>query len=397
MPAEPRKMSLEDPPSPPQEPAPQAALPEAPPVSPPPPPAHRGKPAARAIRLLAHPIARVVLYVGAFIAVQVLVSSLLRGLAFLVDDRFFREKGLASAPELLLVWVALQAPLALGLTYLFVRFLDHRALASVGLRWPAGGRRAAGRQLAITPLATLALVGTWVGLVLLLPDRLAALRFGGVSEDFWRGRAWWPLPPGMLLVLLLLLFLIQGGVEELVMRGYLYHALRERWRPWVAALGSSTLFALFHLFNPDSSALALVNILLAGMVLAALVERTGSLWSATLAHGVWNFALSCLLSLPVSGFRIFHLLNVSATGDQRLTGGGFGPEGSLLLTVMGVPLAIALWLGAGRSWTPRRVEDTPPSAPEDTPPGAPLGEPMVHSLQETSTQEISTLSGGTSS
>jgi membrane protease YdiL (CAAX protease family) len=393
MPGEPRKMSLEDPPSPPQEPAPQAALPETPPVSL---SAPRGKLAGRAIRLFTHPIARAVLYVGAFIAVQVLVSSLLRGLAFLGNGRIFRENGLASAPELLLVWVALQAPLALGLTYLFVRFFDRHALGSVGLRWPAGGRRAAGRQLAVTPLATLALIGTWVGLVLILPDRLAALRFGGVSEDFWRGRAWWPLPPGMLLLLLLLLFLIQGGVEELVTRGYLYHVLRERWRPWVAALASSILFALFHLFNPDSSALALVNILLAGMVLAGLVERTGSLWSATLAHGVWNFALSCLLSLPVSGFRIFHLLNVSATGDKRLTGGGFGPEGSLLLTLVGVPLALALWRSAGRSRPPRSVEDTPPSAPEDTPPGAPLEEPMVHTLQEMSKQPDSALSGGIS-
>ena len=39
------------------------------------------------------------------------------------------------------------------------------------------------------------------------------------------------------------------------------------------------------------------------IILAALVERSGSLWGATVAHGVWNFVLSCLVSLPVSGAK----------------------------------------------------------------------------------------------
>ena len=127
------------------------------------------------------------------------------------------------------------------------------------------------------------------------------------------------------------------------MRGYVYHALRERWRPFVAALASSVLFALLHATNPDISAAALVNVVLAGLVLAALVERSGSLWGATVAHGVWNFAVSCLASLPVSGFSLFHLLNVTVKGDERVTGGGFGPEGSLALTALGLPLAAFLW------------------------------------------------------
>ncbi len=63
--------------------------------------------------------------------------------------------------------------------------------------------------------------------------------------------------------------------------------------------------------------LALANIALAGLVLAALAERTGSLWSPTIAHGVWNFAVACLLSLPVSGVSLFHLLRVATSGDRR--------------------------------------------------------------------------------
>jgi membrane protease YdiL (CAAX protease family) len=134
------------------------------------------------------------------------------------------------------------------------------------------------------------------------------------------------------------------------------------------------LFALLHATNPDVSAAALVNIVLAGLVLAALVERSGSLWGATIAHGVWNFSLSCLASLPVSGFPVFHLLNVSVTGNPLLTGDGFGPEGSLALTALGLLLVAFLWGRMPR--TPLRpAEDGQPSglsAQEDGPPVSPL-------------------------
>jgi len=154
-----------------------------------------------------------------------------------------------------------------------------------------------------------------------------------------------------------------------VMRGYIYRTLRERWPPWVSALVSSILFSLLHAANPNVSRVALLNIVLAGMVLAALVERTGSLWSATIAHGVWNFALACLLSVPVSGVSVFHLLSVKITGDPTVTGGGFGPEGSAVLTVLGVLLTLWLWRGMwrrspDRPWAAAIIPEAP-SAPED--------------------------------
>src|SRR6185436_4339378 len=126
-------------------------------------------------------------------------------------------------------------------------------------------------------------------------------------------------------------------------RGYMLRALEERWHCRVAALVTSAGFALMHANNPNVSAAALINTFLAGLVLALLVERSGSLWSATLAHGVWNFAVASLASLPVSGLRVFHLLETSVSGPEPVTGGGFGPEGSLLLTVLAVPLLAVLW------------------------------------------------------
>ena len=71
----------------------------------------------------------------------------------------------------------------------------------------------------------------WLALILALPATVAAVRFGGISADFSHPPAWWHFPPALLLLALLPGFVLQGGLEEWIVRGYIYHTLRERWRP----------------------------------------------------------------------------------------------------------------------------------------------------------------------
>lgn len=322
-----------------------------------------------------HPLARSVLYMVAYAAVQIAVVLLFSLLDWVLGGALSAEGGLAGSNEAFLLATVLTAPPMLFVTWLFVRYLDRRGLASIGLRWPEGGRPKAALQVLTMVLAVSALLGVWLALVAVL----AEVRLGSLSQPFREPSPAWPLPQILLLALLLLGFLIQGGLEELVVRGYIYRALKERWRPWLAALSSSLLFSLLHATNPSVSWIALVNIVLAGLVLAAMVERSGSLWSATLAHGFWNWGVACVLSLPVSGIRIFRLFDLSIAGDDRITGGGFGPEGSLILTALGLLLALALWAPLWRRsptgpFPPWKAappaEDAPPSqlsAPEDDP------------------------------
>jgi membrane protease YdiL (CAAX protease family) len=328
----------------------------------------------RRLLYLAVPLLRTLLYLVVFVLFQGVVTVFLTALPHLAGGPFFQPGGFGASEEFALVAFALAIPPVILMTWLFVRFIDRRTLASLGARWPEGGRSAALRQLAAASLGAVAVLGVWTAVILALPDALAAIRVGGISPEYAHGPAWWPLPPALLLLLLLLGFVLQGGLEEWVMRGYIYRTMRERWPPWLAALVSSALFSLLHVWNPNVSLAALLNIVLAGMVLAALVERTGSLWSATLAHGVWNFAVACLLSVPLSGVPLFHLLRVSIPGDPRVTGGGFGPEGSVVLTAIGLLLTAFLWRGmwsrpADRPWTavPTPAPSAPPSAPEDAP------------------------------
>lgn len=297
-----------------------------------------------------HPLVRSFLYLVAFFALQLTVSLLLFPLRGSASLGSVPLGGLARSSEFLLFAFPALLPPLLAVTLLFLRLLDRRPLSSIGLRLPRGGRSAALRQAVAALLGATALLGLWTLLLLALPDQLAKLSVLGLDSGYLHPPLWWPGSPLLLLLLLQVCFLLQGWVEEWVLRGYIYSSLRERWGGWPVAVLTSLLFAALHADNPAASLVSFLNIFLAGMILAGLVERSGSLWSAALAHGAWNFAVACLLSLPVSGYSLFHLLAVQIAGSAVYTGGGFGPEGSLLLTPLLALLAAALWRESG----PRR-------------------------------------------
>ncbi len=73
------------------------------------------------------------------------------------------------------------------------------------------------------------------------------------------------------------------AVEEMLFRGLLFGALRPAFGPGWAALVSAVLFAGAHQSLSSFLSLALV-----GLVFAWLYERTGSLITSTVAHGVFN-------------------------------------------------------------------------------------------------------------
>jgi len=280
-----------------------------------------------------HPILRVVLFLAVFFLLQL-------GAAFVLGAGIVlaRNSSLSTGAAALAVFALTALPLVAA-TAVFLRLLDRRRLPSIGARWPVGGATAAIRQAALAPAAAVGLLAAWLGLVAAWPG--AAVRWAGWNGEI-TGAA------GALRIAGLLAgFLVQGGVEEWLVRGYIYHALRERWRMEIAALASSLLFAALHAANPEISWPALANTFLAGVIFAFVVERTGSLWSAGLAHSAWNFAVSAL-DLQVSGVRFPHLFALTVTGPAPVSGGGFGPEGSLLLTALALPIAWAAWRAASR-------------------------------------------------
>jgi len=159
--------------------------------------------------------------------------------------------------------VAWQIVLAAGLVLAVVRW---RGWRDIGFRRPAPG--------------TLRLL--W------LPGLVLSMLFGAAF-------ALGPPPAGAALMVAANSMLV-GLSEETMFRGVLYRALRGRLAIWPAILATSAAFGAVHVMNGaitgDFGAAAAQACMAAatGLLLMAILLRTGSLWTVIVFHGLWDCA-----------------------------------------------------------------------------------------------------------
>lgn len=132
-------------------------------------------------------------------------------------------------------------------------------------------------------------------------------------------------------------------LEEMVFRGVGQVVLAKAFGRVPAILILSVFFALAHVFNPNTTALGLTNIALAGVFLGIAFYAPGGIWTAWGAHLGWNATLAAL-DAPVSGlpFQI-PWIDYLPGGPDWLTGGTFGPEGGLLASFAIAAMTASIW------------------------------------------------------
>ena len=146
-------------------------------------------------------------------------------------------------------------------------------------------------------------------------------------------------------VLVLIGWVVQGGAEEALIRGWALPVIGARYKPWIGLLVSSLIFAGLHGLNPGLSVFALINLALFGVFAGLYAMREGSLWGISALHSVWNWVQGNFFGFEVSGTNAGGgtLFNLMETGEDWLTGGTFGPEGGAAVTIV-LLIAIAVTL-----------------------------------------------------
>lgn len=151
--------------------------------------------------------------------------------------------------------------------------------------------------------------------------------------------------------------------EELMFRGIVFRIVEGRFGTWWALGLTGALFGLSHLFNAHASLWGAIAIAIeAGGMLAAAYAATRSLWLPIGLHFGWNYAEGAIFGTQVSGTDTPEgLLHGSMSGPALLTGGEFGPEGSLYAVLAGTVVTI-VFLGIARRrghLVPRRRRAVP--------------------------------------
>lgn len=213
--------------------------------------------------------------------------------------------------------------------WLALRLLDGRAIGALGFHGAAG------------PALRESGTGTAGGALLLAAAVALMALSGGIRwvADTGTVAEW-----AATLLTSLAFFAMAAAAEEAIFRGYPFQVLVKAAGVWPALGAGAALFAWGHVANDNASPLGLANILLAGVMLGVAYLRTRSLWFATGVHVGWNWAMSFGLDLPVSGYLFdTPLYDGVASGPAWWTGGTFGPEAGLPVTLAMAGATVWLW------------------------------------------------------
>jgi uncharacterized protein len=162
--------------------------------------------------------------------------------------------------------------------------------------------------------------------------------------------------------IVLLGWLVQGAAEEVLTRGWMLPVLAARYHRWVGIIISSLFFAVLHGLNPNLSIIALVNLTLFGFFAAFYAMREGSLWGICALHSSWNWIQGNIFGFEVSGGSMGggSLFKLMETGPDWITGGPFGPEGGLAVTIVLVISIIVIF-----AWPFKADEENIPTIQQD--------------------------------
>lgn len=204
-----------------------------------------------------------------------------------------------------------------------IPFLLHRWFTR-NEKWPLG--------LNGSKICSRFVIGSLLGISLMFFCVTLVYIFGGIKLNGFKS----DIAFGTLFILITSSFFVSVG-EETLFRGSVQGLLRQGYGRWAGILGSAGVFFLIHGTNPAmfESVLPPLNLLLSGIILGLLREKTGSLWMSIGFHWTWN-TVQELLGFATSGFAAKDsLVNFSLVpGKEILSGGNFGIEGSILSIIL---------------------------------------------------------------
>jgi membrane protease YdiL (CAAX protease family) len=207
---------------------------------------------------------------------------------------------------------------------------EKRPLWTIGLEWRGAGQKY--------------LRGLLVGLLMFIAAIGISAAFGYITFEEGNSQ-----PQGLAalggVLLVFLGWTVQGPAEEAITRGWLLPVIGARYKPMWGIIISAVIFTILHSLNPNLNPIAILNLFLFGIFTAFYALYEGGLWGVFSIHAVWNWAQGNLFGFEVSGGTapggaLFDLMEV---GPDVITGGPFGPEGGLAVTVVLVVSCVIVW------------------------------------------------------
>ena len=229
-------------------------------------------------------------------------------------------------------------------TITLIKYYGFIIMAGVGLLYWKLIEKKPLRKIGITKELGSYFIGVIMSIVLLFLSCAAIIAVGGFE---YRG-----ICKNVDILAVILLtggFVVQGATEEILCRGLVLHALKEKVPVGVAIAVSAILFALPHLSSLFAGeiaygAIGILNLLLISVIFSILTLFFGNIWAACGLHSFWNAILYCVLGLNLSGNddKVTAFFSIRSTGNTILNGGEYGVEASMITAAVLLVAAVGL-------------------------------------------------------
>lgn len=264
-----------------------------------------------AIQLI--PTAVITFIIGIILAIIAFATSSINNLLAIESSPFFQ-------------WISLTLSTGIVILsfFIYIKLIEKRPFSSIGLKSNEKLKKY--------------LIGSSVAIAMQLFYFIVVLLFGWaevVSEPI-HATAGTGTSAISLVLLFLIGFMVQGASEEVVVRGWMMPVLSRHYKVSTAIIISSVFFGLLHILNPNVNLLSIVNLILYGIFAALYSLNDEGLWGIFAQHSIWNWFMGNVLGLPVSGTIMgkASIIETKLTGPTWITGGAFGPEGGIIVTLI---------------------------------------------------------------
>jgi membrane protease YdiL (CAAX protease family) len=133
--------------------------------------------------------------------------------------------------------------------------------------------------------------------------------------------------------LYLLAMMAQGGSEEVLIRGWMLQTIGARYRPVVGVIVANSVFVVFH---GSIEPIVVINLVLFSLFTTFYCLKEGSIWGVCGWHAAWNWSQGHFYGLELTGYEQAGgtVVDLKTAGTSVLSGGGFGPEASIMCTIV---------------------------------------------------------------
>ena len=210
-------------------------------------------------------------------------------------------------------------------TWLMTRFLDRRPFKTVGLTFDH--------------IIKYFLTGLSVGIIWLGGSLGIAWIFGWVLSIQPIGFSW------SVLIGAAISMFFNVIAQELLLCGFIFQTIRRESNAIIAIIVSSALFAGYHAGAFQGEWLPVVNVFSAGLLFCLAYFITGSLWFPIFIHYTWDVLLGPVFGLTESGRSDLGAgwKMIIVNGPPIFTGGKFGLEGGLIVTLTIITIIIFIY------------------------------------------------------